>query len=141
MSLSLAALLVAFVLLALARTLRSNLHSTHRNLVGALFLSQLVFLVGIARTGNPVSPSPALPAPLRAGAGAGRVWAAVQWVLRAGSGRVGTPGLSAGSWLCAQRGLCPGPPLVSPLTFLTPPTSDVVRKWSLVTAQSPRAGI
>ncbi|XP_036134132.1 cadherin EGF LAG seven-pass G-type receptor 1 [Molossus molossus] len=52
-SLSLAALLVAFVLLALVRTLRSNLHSAHRNLVGALFLSQLVFVVGIARTGNP----------------------------------------------------------------------------------------
>lgn len=84
MSLSLAALLVAFVLLALARTLRSNLHSTHRNLVGALFLSQLVFLVGIARTGNPVSPSPALPGPLLSGAGAGWVRSAVQWVLREG---------------------------------------------------------
>ncbi|XP_054575621.1 cadherin EGF LAG seven-pass G-type receptor 1 [Eptesicus fuscus] len=52
-SLSLAALLVAFVLLALVRTLRSNLHSAHRNLVGALFLSQLVFVVGVTQTGNP----------------------------------------------------------------------------------------
>lgn len=56
MSLSLAALLVAFVLLALVRTLRSNLHSAHRNLVGALFLSQLVFVIGVTQTGNPVSP-------------------------------------------------------------------------------------
>ncbi|XP_066111220.1 cadherin EGF LAG seven-pass G-type receptor 1 isoform X2 [Saccopteryx bilineata] len=52
-SLSLAALLVAFVLLALVRTLRSNLHSTHRNLIGALFFSQLVFVIGITQTGNP----------------------------------------------------------------------------------------
>ncbi|XP_032738655.1 cadherin EGF LAG seven-pass G-type receptor 1 [Lontra canadensis] len=52
-SLSLAALLVAFVLLALARTLRSNLHGIHRNLIGALFCSQLVFVIGIAQTGNP----------------------------------------------------------------------------------------
>ncbi|XP_059043270.1 cadherin EGF LAG seven-pass G-type receptor 1 [Mustela lutreola] len=52
-SLSLAALLVAFVLLALARTLRSNLHGIHRNLIGALFCSQLVFVIGITQTGNP----------------------------------------------------------------------------------------
>ncbi|XP_048195279.1 cadherin EGF LAG seven-pass G-type receptor 1 [Perognathus longimembris pacificus] len=52
-SASLLALLVAFVLLALARTLHSNLHSTHRNLTGALFSSQLVFVVGINRTENP----------------------------------------------------------------------------------------
>ncbi|KAF6117915.1 cadherin EGF LAG seven-pass G-type receptor 1 [Phyllostomus discolor] len=52
-SLSLAALLVAFVLLALARTLRSNLHSAHRNLIAALFLSQLVFVVGVTQTANP----------------------------------------------------------------------------------------
>lgn len=58
-SLSLAALLVAFVLLALARTLRSNLHGIHRNLIGALFFSQLVFVVGVAQTGNPVRPSAA----------------------------------------------------------------------------------
>ncbi|XP_074182682.1 cadherin EGF LAG seven-pass G-type receptor 1 isoform X1 [Rhinolophus sinicus] len=52
-SLSLAALLVAFVLLALVRTLRSNLHSIHRNLIGALFSSQLVFVIGVTQTGNP----------------------------------------------------------------------------------------
>ncbi|XP_035585025.1 cadherin EGF LAG seven-pass G-type receptor 1 isoform X1 [Zalophus californianus] len=52
-SLSLAALLVAFILLALARTLRSNLHGIHRNLIGALFFSQLVFVIGITQTGNP----------------------------------------------------------------------------------------
>ncbi|XP_004775523.2 cadherin EGF LAG seven-pass G-type receptor 1 isoform X1 [Mustela putorius furo] len=52
-SLSLVALLVAFVLLALARTLRSNLHGVHRNLIGALFCSQLVFVIGITQTGNP----------------------------------------------------------------------------------------
>uniref|UniRef100_A0A8C0QLY7 Cadherin EGF LAG seven-pass G-type receptor 1 n=1 Tax=Canis lupus familiaris TaxID=9615 RepID=A0A8C0QLY7_CANLF len=52
-SLSLAALLVAFVLLALLRTLRSNLHSIHKNLIGALFFSQLVFVIGITQTGNP----------------------------------------------------------------------------------------
>ncbi|XP_006888184.1 PREDICTED: cadherin EGF LAG seven-pass G-type receptor 1 [Elephantulus edwardii] len=53
LSLSLAALLVAFVLLALARTLRSSLHSTHRNCIAALFCSQLVFGVGINQTDNP----------------------------------------------------------------------------------------
>nr|XP_055185393.1 LOW QUALITY PROTEIN: cadherin EGF LAG seven-pass G-type receptor 1 [Nyctereutes procyonoides] len=52
-SLSLAALLVAFVLLALLRTLRSNLHSIHKNLIGALFFSQLIFVIGITQTGNP----------------------------------------------------------------------------------------
>ncbi|XP_036093576.1 cadherin EGF LAG seven-pass G-type receptor 1 isoform X5 [Rousettus aegyptiacus] len=52
-SVSLAALLAASVLLALVRTLRSNLHSAHRHLAGALFLSQLVFVVGVAQTGNP----------------------------------------------------------------------------------------
>ncbi|XP_036762497.2 cadherin EGF LAG seven-pass G-type receptor 1 isoform X3 [Manis pentadactyla] len=52
-ALSLAALLVAFVLLALVQTLRSNLHDIHRNLVGALFFSQLVFVIGIAQTENP----------------------------------------------------------------------------------------
>lgn len=61
-SLSLAALLVAFVLLALLRTLRSNLHSIHKNLIGALFFSQLVFVIGITQTGNPVRP-PAAPSP------------------------------------------------------------------------------
>lgn len=55
-SLSLTALLVAFVLLTLVRTLRSNLHGIHRNLIGALFFSQLVFVIGITQTGNPVRP-------------------------------------------------------------------------------------
>ncbi|KAH0513076.1 Cadherin EGF LAG seven-pass G-type receptor 1 [Microtus ochrogaster] len=53
LSLSLVALLVAFVLLSLVRTLRSNLHSIHKNLIGALFFSQLIFLVGINQTENP----------------------------------------------------------------------------------------
>ncbi|XP_058529592.1 cadherin EGF LAG seven-pass G-type receptor 1 isoform X1 [Ochotona princeps] len=52
-ALSLAALLLAFILLALARALRSNLHSIHRNLIAALFLSQLIFVVGINQTENP----------------------------------------------------------------------------------------
>nr|XP_037863230.1 cadherin EGF LAG seven-pass G-type receptor 1 isoform X3 [Chlorocebus sabaeus] len=52
-SLSLAALLVAFVLLSLVRTLRSNLHSIHKHLAAALFLSQLVFVIGINQTENP----------------------------------------------------------------------------------------
>uniref|UniRef100_A0A8I5NUN2 Cadherin EGF LAG seven-pass G-type receptor 1 n=1 Tax=Papio anubis TaxID=9555 RepID=A0A8I5NUN2_PAPAN len=55
-SLSLAALLVAFVLLSLVRTLRSNLHSIHKHLATALFLSQLVFVIGINQTENPVRP-------------------------------------------------------------------------------------
>lgn len=58
MSLSLAALLVAFILLALVRTLRSNLLGIHKNLIGALFFSQLVFVIGIAQTENPVRPRP-----------------------------------------------------------------------------------
>ncbi|XP_060044769.1 cadherin EGF LAG seven-pass G-type receptor 1 isoform X2 [Erinaceus europaeus] len=52
-ALSLAALLVAFVLLTLVRTLHSNLHNIHKNLIVALFFSQLVFVVGIAQTENP----------------------------------------------------------------------------------------
>ncbi|KAM6162185.1 cadherin EGF LAG seven-pass G-type receptor 1 [Erethizon dorsatum] len=52
-ALSLAALLVAFVLLTLARSLHSNLHSIHRNLTAALFSTQLVFVVGISQTENP----------------------------------------------------------------------------------------
>uniref|UniRef100_A0A8C6HN96 Cadherin, EGF LAG seven-pass G-type receptor 1 n=1 Tax=Mus spicilegus TaxID=10103 RepID=A0A8C6HN96_MUSSI len=58
LSLSLVALLVAFVLLSLVRTLRSNLHSIHKNLIAALFFSQLIFMVGINQTENPVSPLP-----------------------------------------------------------------------------------
>ncbi|XP_033621772.1 cadherin EGF LAG seven-pass G-type receptor 1, partial [Fukomys damarensis] len=53
MALSLAALLVAFMLLTLVRTLCSNLHSIHRNLTAALFSAQLVFVVGISQTENP----------------------------------------------------------------------------------------
>lgn len=55
---SLVALLVAFVLLSLVRTLRSNLHSIHKNLIAALFFSQLIFMVGINQTENPVRPLP-----------------------------------------------------------------------------------
>lgn len=61
MSLSLAALLAAFVLLALVQTLRSNLHGIHKNLIAALFFSQLVFVIGIAQTENPVRPGPSPP--------------------------------------------------------------------------------
>lgn len=57
-SLSLAALLLAFVLLALVRTLRSNLNGIHKNLIAALFSSQLVFVIGIAQTENPVRTLP-----------------------------------------------------------------------------------
>lgn len=53
---SLVALLVAFVLLSLVRMLRSNLHSIHKNLIAALFFSQLIFMVGINQTENPVRP-------------------------------------------------------------------------------------
>ncbi|XP_053799823.1 cadherin EGF LAG seven-pass G-type receptor 1 isoform X1 [Vidua chalybeata] len=52
-SISLAALLITFILLVLIRTLRSNLHSIHKNLVAALFFSELVFLIGINQTENP----------------------------------------------------------------------------------------
>ncbi|KAL8221039.1 UNVERIFIED_CONTAM: hypothetical protein K2H54_057720 [Gekko kuhli] len=46
-------LLLTFILLVLIRTLRSNLHSIHKNLVAALFFSELVFLIGINQTDNP----------------------------------------------------------------------------------------
>ncbi|CAN9508289.1 unnamed protein product [Ophioblennius macclurei] len=49
-SVSLFLLLLTFILLCLLRRLRSNLHAIHRNLVGALFFSQLVFLLGINQT-------------------------------------------------------------------------------------------
>uniref|UniRef100_A0A8C3K526 Cadherin EGF LAG seven-pass G-type receptor 1 n=1 Tax=Calidris pygmaea TaxID=425635 RepID=A0A8C3K526_9CHAR len=52
-SVSLVALLITFILLVLIRTLRSNLHSIHKNLVAALFFSELVFLIGINQTENP----------------------------------------------------------------------------------------
>ncbi|KAM6137729.1 LOW QUALITY PROTEIN: cadherin EGF LAG seven-pass G-type receptor 1 [Pterocles gutturalis] len=51
-SISLVALLITFIL-RLIRTLRSNLHSIHKNLVAALFFSELVFLIGINQTENP----------------------------------------------------------------------------------------
>uniref|UniRef100_A0A8B9S3C2 Cadherin EGF LAG seven-pass G-type receptor 1 n=1 Tax=Apteryx owenii TaxID=8824 RepID=A0A8B9S3C2_APTOW len=53
-SISLVSLLITFILLVLIRTLRSNLHSIHKNLVAALFFSELVFLIGINQTENPV---------------------------------------------------------------------------------------
>ncbi|XP_069485338.1 cadherin EGF LAG seven-pass G-type receptor 1 isoform X3 [Ambystoma mexicanum] len=52
-SISLVALFLTFVLLVIIRTLRSNLHNIHKNLVAALFLSELVFLIGINQTENP----------------------------------------------------------------------------------------
>uniref|UniRef100_A0A669PEW2 Cadherin EGF LAG seven-pass G-type receptor 1 n=1 Tax=Phasianus colchicus TaxID=9054 RepID=A0A669PEW2_PHACC len=52
-SISLVALLITFIVLVLIRTLRSNLHSIHKNLVAALFFSELVFLIGINQTENP----------------------------------------------------------------------------------------
>uniref|UniRef100_A0A665WYG2 Cadherin EGF LAG seven-pass G-type receptor 1 n=1 Tax=Echeneis naucrates TaxID=173247 RepID=A0A665WYG2_ECHNA len=50
---SLVLLLITFILLCLLRRLRSNLHAIHRNLVAALFFSELVFLLGINQTDNP----------------------------------------------------------------------------------------
>ncbi|XP_073429603.1 cadherin EGF LAG seven-pass G-type receptor 1 isoform X2 [Dendrobates tinctorius] len=52
-SVSLAALLLTFILLVIIRTLRSNIHNIHKNLVAALFFSELVFLIGINQTENP----------------------------------------------------------------------------------------
>ncbi|CAL8242134.1 unnamed protein product [Merluccius merluccius] len=52
-SVSLFLLLLTFVLLCLLHWLRSNLHAIHRNLVAALFCSELVFLLGINQTDNP----------------------------------------------------------------------------------------
>ncbi|XP_074554309.1 cadherin EGF LAG seven-pass G-type receptor 1 isoform X2 [Halichoeres trimaculatus] len=53
LSVSLFLLLLTFILLCLLRRLRSNLHAIHRNLVAALFFSELVFLLGINQTDNP----------------------------------------------------------------------------------------
>ncbi|XP_034530111.1 cadherin EGF LAG seven-pass G-type receptor 1 [Notolabrus celidotus] len=53
LSISLFLLLLTFILLCLLRWLRSNLHAIHRNLVAALFFSELVFLLGINQTDNP----------------------------------------------------------------------------------------
>nr|XP_057933071.1 cadherin EGF LAG seven-pass G-type receptor 1 isoform X1 [Doryrhamphus excisus] len=52
-SVSLFLLLLTLVLLCLLRRLSSNLHVIHRNLVAALFFSELVFLLGINQTENP----------------------------------------------------------------------------------------
>lgn len=52
-SVSLFLLLLTFILLCLLRRLRSNLHAIHKNLVAALFFSELVFLLGINQTDNP----------------------------------------------------------------------------------------
>ncbi|XP_057179691.1 cadherin EGF LAG seven-pass G-type receptor 1 isoform X2 [Triplophysa rosa] len=52
-SASLLALLLTFILLAILHKLRSNLLSIHKNLVAALFFSELVFLIGINQTENP----------------------------------------------------------------------------------------
>ncbi|KAK7902003.1 hypothetical protein WMY93_018772 [Mugilogobius chulae] len=52
-SVSLFFLLLTFILLCILRRLRSNLHSIHKNLVAALFCSELVFLLGINQTDNP----------------------------------------------------------------------------------------
>ena len=111
-SLSLAALLVAFALLALVRTLRSNLNGIHRNLIAALFSSQLVFVVGIAQTENPVR---TLPLPGRARAdlppgleqegsshpflGLGGVCGRVRGWVRLG-GLVGSWGPRPSTWAC-----------------------------------------
>lgn len=51
-SVSLFLLLLTLILLCLLRRLRSNLHAIHRNLVAALFFSELVFLLGINQTDN-----------------------------------------------------------------------------------------
>ncbi|KAF7707587.1 cadherin EGF LAG seven-pass G-type receptor 1 isoform X2 [Silurus meridionalis] len=50
---SLVTLLLTFLLLAILRKLRSNLHSIHKNLVAAIFLSELIFLTGINQTDSP----------------------------------------------------------------------------------------
>uniref|UniRef100_A0A4W4H7M5 Cadherin EGF LAG seven-pass G-type receptor 1a n=1 Tax=Electrophorus electricus TaxID=8005 RepID=A0A4W4H7M5_ELEEL len=52
-STSLVALLITFLLLAILRKLRSNLHSIHKNLVATIFFSELIFLAGINQTDNP----------------------------------------------------------------------------------------
>uniref|UniRef100_A0A8C2IYK6 Cadherin EGF LAG seven-pass G-type receptor 1b n=1 Tax=Cyprinus carpio TaxID=7962 RepID=A0A8C2IYK6_CYPCA len=52
-SASLVALLITFLLLAILHKLRSNLHSIHKNLVAAIFLSELIFLTGINQTDSP----------------------------------------------------------------------------------------
>lgn len=51
---TLAALLLTFLFLALLRALRSNQHGIRRNLTAALGLAQLVFLLGINQADLPV---------------------------------------------------------------------------------------
>lgn len=51
---TLAALLLTFLFLAVLRTLRSNQHGIRRNLTAALGLAQLVFLLGINQADLPV---------------------------------------------------------------------------------------
>ena len=97
-SLSLAALLVAFVLLALVRTLRSNLNGIHKNLIAALFSSQLVFVIGIAQTENPVRTLPSAPC--------GATWARTWTDLLQGWGRRGLLTRSWGRAACLR--LFPG---------------------------------
>ena len=133
-SLSLAALLVAFVLLALVRTLHSNLHSSHRNLVAALFFSQLVFLSGVTQTGNPVRPPPATstcPGPtchLRQKLGGRRAGSSGGCRGPALGGRSGALGLSRR--LCAERELPLGPPAASPDSTLVMWSEGTVTRQS-----------
>ncbi|TRY59254.1 hypothetical protein DNTS_026390, partial [Danionella cerebrum] len=49
---SLLALFLTFILLVVLHKLHSNIHSIHKNLVAALFISQLVFITGINQTDN-----------------------------------------------------------------------------------------
>ena len=60
---TLAALLLTFLFLAVLRTLRSYQHGIRRNLTAALGLAQLVFLLGINQADLPVrcSSSPETP--------------------------------------------------------------------------------
>ena len=51
---TLAALLLTFLFLAVLRALRSNQHGIRRNLTAALGLAQLVFLLGINQADLPV---------------------------------------------------------------------------------------
>ncbi|XP_072336405.1 cadherin EGF LAG seven-pass G-type receptor 2 isoform X1 [Scyliorhinus torazame] len=50
---SLGALLLSFLILLFLRTLRSNQHSISKNMVVALFFSELIFVLGINQADNP----------------------------------------------------------------------------------------
>ncbi|XP_051890612.1 cadherin EGF LAG seven-pass G-type receptor 2-like isoform X2 [Pristis pectinata] len=50
---TLGALLLSFLILLLLRSLRSNQHSISKNMVVALFFSELIFLLGINQADNP----------------------------------------------------------------------------------------